>query len=199
MYKIEVSLNDLVYNVNRLLEGELTYIDKRNGRAAWIAGNHLITATRVTEQATEFELVNALEFPADADEAASRGWKRFIDKLVRNIGPVYFVQDLERVENKTLTLLGLLKDPEKWQEHNKWLSALAFDEVNALLLQAGEEYLGPNRSRYRLTQEEIERRKKIVKEAEKLKSAGLLWKQVAKQLIIPERSLREYRHNPIYK
>lgn len=56
------------------------------------------------------------------------------------------------------------------------------------------------KGRYRLTPEEIKNRKEIVKKAKKIKkdNPSKLWKQIATELEIPERTLRDYRHNPIY-
>jgi len=57
------------------------------------------------------------------------------------------------------------------------------------------------KGRYRLTPDEIKRRKKIVKEAERIfKSSDpkKTWKQIANELDIPERTLRDWRHNPQY-
>jgi len=55
--------------------------------------------------------------------------------------------------------------------------------------------------RYRLSEEEIKNRKNIVKQAEKSKreNPDLLWEKIASDLLIPERTLRDWRHNPLYK
>lgn len=58
------------------------------------------------------------------------------------------------------------------------------------------------KGRYRLTKSEIKTRRKIVSEAERIykeSSPKKTWKQVAYELDIPERTLRDWRHNPIYK
>ena len=58
------------------------------------------------------------------------------------------------------------------------------------------------KGRYRLTQNEIRGRKKIVKEAEKVFKESVpkkTWKQIADEFDIPERTLRDWRHNPIYQ
>jgi hypothetical protein len=64
-------------------------------------------------------------------------------------------------------------------------------EAKNTLLQKG---------RYRLTPEEIKVRKKQVSEAKKLKKLdpSLGWKEIAKTLGVPERTLRDRRHNPLY-
>lgn len=57
------------------------------------------------------------------------------------------------------------------------------------------------KGRYRLTPEEIKRRKRIVKEAIRLFNQAdpkKTWKQIAYELDIPERTLRDWRHNPQY-
>jgi hypothetical protein len=57
------------------------------------------------------------------------------------------------------------------------------------------------KGRYRLTKDEIKRRKKIVKDAERIfreSNPKKTWKQIAYELDIPERTLRDWRHNPQY-
>jgi hypothetical protein len=54
------------------------------------------------------------------------------------------------------------------------------------------------KGRYRLTKDEIKTRKKVVKEAERLRRESdnkKTWKQIANELDIPERTLRAWRHN----
>jgi hypothetical protein len=140
MYKIEVSLGDLVDNINFLMEKELEFVGTRNGKAAWIAGNHLITARRVTDRLSEFEMVNALRIPIDADQEASLKWRRFVDKLARNVGEIQEVPDFERVAGKTMAVLKLLKTPEGQAELQRSRS-LKPEEISKLLQQAGETYL----------------------------------------------------------
>jgi hypothetical protein len=56
------------------------------------------------------------------------------------------------------------------------------------------------RGRYRLTQDEINRRKEIVKKAEKLfktTTPKITWKQIAVDLDVPERTLRDWRHGAL--
>lgn len=57
-----------------------------------------------------------------------------------------------------------------------------------------------DKGRYRLTDDEIKSRRKRVREAKKRKkeSPQMLWKQIAKDLDLPERTLRDWRHNPLY-
>ena len=57
------------------------------------------------------------------------------------------------------------------------------------------------KGRYRLTDDQIKLRRKIVRDAIKRKQESPLktWKEVARELDIPERTLRDWRHNPIYK
>jgi hypothetical protein len=56
------------------------------------------------------------------------------------------------------------------------------------------------KGRYRLTPEEIKVRTKQVREAKKLKKSdpSLGWKEIARTLGVPERTLRDWRHNPLY-
>lgn len=80
--------------------------------------------------------------------------------------------------------------------------------------QAAEIFLGPIQSselldqqiekqkgRYRLTEDEIKQRKNIVNKAEEMRSntPGIKWKAIALELDVPERTLRDWRHNPTYK
>jgi hypothetical protein len=57
------------------------------------------------------------------------------------------------------------------------------------------------KGRGKLGKDEIQRRKKIVREAEKIKKENpdFLWEKIADDLGIPERTLRDWRHNPTYK
>ena len=57
------------------------------------------------------------------------------------------------------------------------------------------------KGRYRLTQDQIKQRKKIVKDANRIFRASnpkKTWKEIAYELDIPERTLRDWRHNPLY-
>lgn len=57
------------------------------------------------------------------------------------------------------------------------------------------------KGRYRLTKDDIKRRKKIVKDAKRIfkeSNPKKTWKQIAYELGIPERTLRDWRHNPEY-
>ena len=53
------------------------------------------------------------------------------------------------------------------------------------------------KGRYRLTKEEIKKRKKIVKEATRIKNESPFktWQQVANEIDVPVRTLRDWRHN----
>jgi hypothetical protein len=75
-------------------------------------------------------------------------------------------------------------------------------------LQVAQDVLTPTSEkpkqigRYRLTEDEVKRRKKIVKDANRfMRESNYVktWKQIAIELDIPERTLRDWRHNPIYQ
>ena len=55
--------------------------------------------------------------------------------------------------------------------------------------------------RYRLTKDDIKFRKKKVKEAAEIKKQdpSKYWKEIALEVDVPERTLRDWRHNPVYK
>lgn len=57
------------------------------------------------------------------------------------------------------------------------------------------------KGRYRLTKEDIEHRKNIVLQARVLRAENpyKLWAEIANELDIPERTLRDWRHNPLYQ
>lgn len=64
----------------------------------------------------------------------------------------------------------------------------------------GEAVMAKQQGRYRLTVDDITYRKEIVKKAEEIhRDTGKSWKLIARQLGIPERTLRDYRHNPLYQ
>jgi hypothetical protein len=55
--------------------------------------------------------------------------------------------------------------------------------------------------RYRLTDNEIEKRKRTVKQAQELMKESdytKTWEQIADDLGMSDRTLRDWRHNPIY-
>ena len=56
-----------------------------------------------------------------------------------------------------------------------------------------------HKGRYRLTREDIKKRKEIVKDANERKKNNprKTWKEIASEMDIPERTLRDYRHNPL--
>jgi len=58
-----------------------------------------------------------------------------------------------------------------------------------------------HKAHYRLTKDDIRYRKNIVKKAEALRKENpkLLWQKIADEVGVPERTLRDWRHNPIYK
>ncbi len=73
--------------------------------------------------------------------------------------------------------------------------------VDAAQADAGKPEKPKQAGRYRLTHDEIKRRKKIVKDAERIfreSNPRKTWKQIAYELEIPERTLRDWRHNPQY-
>lgn len=71
------------------------------------------------------------------------------------------------------------------------------DRLSHELKKVGLPPTPKKRGRYRLTDEEIARRQEIVKQAEQLKASDprKKWKEIAYELDIPERTLRDWRHN----
>jgi hypothetical protein len=152
MNKIEVGLEDLVDNVNPLLGKELVFIGARNRRAAWVSGNCLIKANQVLECLTEFELENILKFPTGANENARMKWRRFNSKLNRHLGEVQEVPDFDKMVENTLSIMPSYDDLGEWENWNKLLSHLSSSEIKKLLIQAGEEFLGPIQPTYKKQQ-----------------------------------------------
>jgi hypothetical protein len=56
-----------------------------------------------------------------------------------------------------------------------------------------------NQERHYLAPEDIQRQKDIVKKAIACRAAGKLWKEVAKELNMSARTLRDWRCNPLYQ
>jgi hypothetical protein len=121
-------------------------------------------------------------------EAELRKLKEHFDNVVQ----VYF----RRLEDWDVRPEAL--EPTE-SEYSK--SAVADPNENAAQLQPTEPEAPKQKGRYRLTDNEIKERKKVIQIAMRLKreSTGKTWKEVAVEMGIPERTLRDWRHNPLYR
>ena len=81
------------------------------------------------------------------------------------------------------------------------LQSIEKDYDVSILERNKEPTLDKPHSRSRLTENDIEHRRQIVAKANKLRTQNpsLKWKIIAKELDVPERTLRDWRHNPRYQ
>jgi hypothetical protein len=223
MIQFETDQNNLINLISRLnteLDIGLLNHGQNNCSVVWSVGNCLIVARMVDINLSELELIR---FRKDSiDQTANDAWNYLMDRLKRSGIRWKRVADLERVARKTLkdlnhpTYRASFENEELYEEAMRSFNAERVRLNNITAREAANEYLGKgeksiivnqntvmtgeNQGRYRLTKDEIDNRRKIRKKAEKIKRKNpeKYWKEIANELEIPERTLRDWRHNPIY-
>jgi hypothetical protein len=128
-----------------------------------------------------------------------------IRAVLRKLSFGHFKDWLPEEIQKALDNIGrlTLRDGKMLFAAKPLLENLKNDLVTQSVAQVKSEQLEKHnqKGRYRLTEYEIKRRKKIVKDAIRIfkkSNPKKTWKQIAYELDIPERTLRDWRHNPQY-
>ncbi len=110
--------------------------------------------------------------------------------------------DVNRLGQRLKVVFAYSRDPELAEYFSKFLNEFIGDWPEAIPQNnKTNPPIEKQKGRYRLTDDEINYRKDKVSEANKIKkeSPDLYWKEIAKRMDIRERTLRDWRHNPIYK
>lgn len=155
-------------------------------------GGHVIRPSDQDIQSFAKEILRLIEEPKTKEFLEKISFGRFKDwlpeemqKTLDSIGKLKFKDGKMLIAAKPLL--------ENWK--NEYAPTGAVRENKAQLEKPRQ------KGRYRLTQDEIRQRKKIVKEAKRIfkeSDPKKTWKQIAYELDIPERTLRDWRHNPQY-